>query len=216
MGKLQYANYESIVDTIYIMGNIALKFHVSLHYKDRNGVRRPIESEYSFYSPKYGEEITNIYRTLNFYVTIDNLRGDAMFEKQSIMILPQDMIYLKSFLNSMVDLSNKSFVKNGNDNYEIEGNEDDKISQVFNNKLMYMAPAVVDKDNVKCPGVRIALVDSGNTTEVTNYQFMGFKYLIDNFDMYGYAINILNYMKPNFGENVISDKNRNINNSPFR
>lgn len=216
MGKLQYVNYESIVDTIYIMGNLALKFHVGLHYRDRNGVRRPIQKEFSYYSPKYGEEITNIYRTLNFYLTIDNLRGDNNFEKESVMILPQDMYYLRKLLNDMINLGNQSFERNSNNNLKVLTNEDDRLIQVFNNKMVTMAPTVIKRDNLEFPGVVISIGSTGNTTDVTLDQLLGFKYLIDTFDMYGYAINILNYMKPNFGENVSTSENKNINNSPFR
>lgn len=214
MGKLQYANYESIVDTIYIMGNIALKFHVPLHYKDKNGVRRPIQWEYSYHSPKYGEEITNIYRTMNFYVTIDNIRGDMNFDKKSIMILPQDMIFLRRLLNAMEELSNIAFTRNGNGKLELSTNENDCVQDLFNGKALHMKPTIIKRDDMQFPGVTITLVETGNTTDVLMDQFMGFKYIIDTFDMYGYAINILNYIKPNFGENV--NNNMNVNKSPFR
>lgn len=214
MAKLQYVNYENIVDTVYIMGNIALKFHVSLHYKDKNGVRRPIQWEYSFHSPKYGEEITNIYRSLNFYVTIDNIRGDMNFDKKSIMILPQDMIFLRRMLSNMEELTNRAFTTNSNGRLKLVTNENDCVQDFFNGKVLHMKPAILQRNDMEFPGVIITMVETGNTTEVSMDQFMGFKYIIDSFDMYGYAINILNYIKPNFGENV--NDNTNVNKSPFR
>lgn len=214
MAKLQYVNYENIVDTVYIMGNIALKFHVSLHYKDKNGVRRPIQWEYSFHSPKYGEEITNIYRSLNFYVTIDNIRGDMNFDKRSIMILPQDMIFLRRMLSNMEELTNRAFTTNSNGRLKLVTNENDCVQDFFNGKVLHMKPAILQRNDMEFPGVIITMVETGNTTEVSMDQFMGFKYIIDSFDMYGYAINILNYIKPNFGENV--NNNTNVNKSPFR
>lgn len=214
MAKLQYVNYENIVDTVYIMGNIALKFHVSLHYKDKNGVRRPIQWEYSFHSPKYGEEITNIYRSLNFYVTIDNIRGDMNFDKRSIMILPQDMIFLKRMLSNMEELADRAFTQNSNGRLKLITNENDCVQDFFNGKVLHMKPSILERNDIEFPGVIITMVETGNTTEVSMDQFMGFKYIIDSFDMYGYAINILNYIKPNFGENV--NNNTNVNKSPFR
>lgn len=214
MAKLQYVNYENIVDTVYIMGNIALKFHVSLHYKDKNGVRRPIQWEYSFHSPKYGEEITNIYRSLNFYVTIDNIRGDMNFDKRSIMILPQDMIFLKRMLSNMEELADRAFTQNSNGRLKLTTNENDCVQDFFNGKVLHMKPSILERNDIEFPGVIITMVETGNTTEVSMDQFMGFKYIIDSFDMYGYAINILNYIKPNFGENV--NNNTNVNKSPFR
>lgn len=216
MGMLKYDNYESIIDTIFMGGNIALKFHVSLHYRDKNNMRKSSHGEYSYNTNRYGNDeqnVVSVYRNISCYLTIENIRKTEYYDKESIMILMQDVYYLRSRMNDIHKILTNAYQRNSNGNLEL-GKVFEPVKIILNGKTIEVIPIIINNENIPggTQGIRITLNSYENYSDITIDQFMGLKYIIDTFDMYGYAITILNYIKPEKGTNNFNRDSK----SPFK
>lgn len=216
MGMLKYDNYESIIDTIFMAGNIALKFHVALHYKDKNNKRKSSHGEYSYNTNRYGNDdqnVISVYRNISCYLTIENIRKTEYYDKESIMVLVQDVYYLRSRMNDINKILSNAYQRNSNGNLEL-GKVFEPVKIVLNGKTIEVIPIIINNENIPggTQGIRITLNSYENYSDITIDQFMGLKYIIDTFDMYGYAITILNYIKPEKGTNNFNRDSK----SPFK
>ena len=105
---------------------------------------------------------------------------------------------------------------NSNNKLELNKVYDPVIIELYNKRLE-MIPVVLNYESTQSRGVRITLHNCNNYSDITMDQFMGFKYVLEHMDIYGYTLSILSYLgRPEPGTNNYSMINNNENNSPFK
>lgn len=203
--------YEKLIDDLFYFGNKAiLKFVLDLGRKDKDGMKSPYHSEFSYYTNKYPNvrNITTLKRNFNFYLLIEqNLSKD---ERTSIQIRVQDILYLRQILNTcyawFTDRKFAGLFQRTKDHYQITKN----IPKQYLDRLgfdTYLAfePCIIFKDEREDIGVRIYLNSETNYIEIDVNKLMGFKYLIDSINMYESAQLMLNYLPSlEYGTNAVN------------
>ena len=92
---------------------------------------------------------------------------------------------------------------------------------MLHGKRLEFIPIVLNYENEQMRGVRVTLNNYDNYNDISFDQFLGLKYIIDSFDMYGNAVSLLNYLgRPEFGTNTFNLNNNGsysgmTNTSPF-
>ena len=214
---LTYHNYQTIADSVYSAGNIVLKFYVKLAYKIPNTDKRV-----SYYSEctyknedNYGDiPLVSIRRKIMSYISIENKREIDGIDKEFIMINMQDMYYVNSKFEEMYRILLQAYRYNSNNRLELDKVYNPVVFELYGKRLE-MIPIVLNYESAQYRGVRITLHNCNNYSDITMDQFMGFKYALDNMDIYGYTLSILSYLgKPEIGTNNYSMINE--NNSPFK
>lgn len=211
--------YEKITDDLCILGvNTVLRFNVSLANKTQDGLKKLFHSEFEYRAgSKYSNlnNICNIRRTFEYYLSIENLRQDQNGNKEFIMIRIQDILYVRE----QFELATKWFRDTKYENLFAMSKgklimlgkvEPIKILGLAMGKSLMLEPVVVTySDDNQTTGVRLYLSSKDNYIDMSVDKFMGVVYLISSINMYESAQLLLNYIqRPELGTN-----NYNMNNS---
>ena len=169
-----------------------------------NGNREYFHREYA-YPSKYHDypKVITIRRSFYYYISIDKLD----MKDKSIIIRMQDMIILKMRLK---EISNWFF----GDTFGIKNNQlivakkktPIIIDNLAMNKYLKFEPLVLINDNtgVSSPGLRITISDENAFTDISDDAFFAFYYLMDTFNMFLAAQNMVNYLgRPEMGTNLM-------------
>ena len=201
--ELPQLEYEKLSDDLYYMGDYVLKFCVDLARKDKDNKRVHFHKEYRYDTNKYinCNKLVTLKRSFDFYLVLERYRNNDSYEKHYIQIRVQNMIYLKMALEEVQDWF-----------------FDNKYRNLFaydNNRKLVMMSGVVDKVSLKLPmdrymilepvvfinyegreerGVRMTLGDGDKYIDMSIEKFLGFKYLIENLNMYESAQILINYL----------------------
>ena len=201
--QVEYVDYDKITDDMMYLGNnINLRFNVLLSKKNSStdNSRRFFHSEYR-YESKYDDTqvAVTIKRCFSYYMSID-VGGDNW--DRSVMIRIQDIIILRELVSmaSKWMIDNTFEVKDGN--LTCKRRNTLKMS-LPDGKYLCFDPVVIEWNNIQNQGVRITISDPSIYVDMISDLFLGFKYLIDTVDMFGYAQNMVNYLgRPENGFNL--------------
>ena len=210
MKPIRYEDYESITDTIFYASNLQLQFSVKLYNKDMNGNRRSIYGETLYNtSSKYKDnyEVRKINRKIYCNLVLGNIRDTDFYKKDNVFITYQDMILLRQTLNSVANNVIKNIGVNSKGSLELKQTSNPDIIMLHGKRLEFI-PIVLNYENEQMRGVRVTLNNYDNYNDISFDQFLGLKYIIDSFDMYGNAVSLLNYLgRPEFGTNTFNLNN---------
>lgn len=201
--QIEYVDYDKITDDMMYLGNnVNMRFNVLLSKKFSNteNIRKFFHSEYR-YASKYDDTLAGvtIKRTFPYYISIDV--GGENWDR-SVMIRIQDIILLRE----ITSMASKWIM---DDTFEIK---DGKLvchrkntlkMPLPDNKYLWFDPVIIEWNGVQNQGIRITISDPAIYVDMVSDSFLGFKYLIDTVDMFGYAQNMLNYLgRPENGFNL--------------
>ena len=216
-----YENYNSMSDTLFTVGNLAIKFYVKFNYNVPNKGKRSYYSECT-YMDKNGDIGMSIQRRIFPHLSIENrMLFEGMTNKEYIIINIGDMFYVNSRLSAMAQilLDPNTFKYNSNNRLELVKAHEEIGIQLYGKRLE-MIPIVINRENGQVQGVRVTLQEANNYTDITIDEFMGIYQIFKTIDVYGYAASMLAFMgRPEFGTNnynMISNSYNNNNNSPFK
>ena len=206
-----YDQYERIYDIIMYLGfNTILKFNVDLaHYSDKSN-REMFHKEFEYMNKQTNMPVISIRRDYNFYLSIENVKMINNIERQIVRIGIEEITLLKHILHQAAKWFTNAEYK---DLYAIHNGQlimTRKVTPVGINNLPYnkyieFEPAIYIANEEAIPGVRMTLSDNANFTDMPLNRFMGFKYIIDTFNMYQSAQNMINYIaRPEPGHNLSS------------
>lgn len=205
--------YEKISDTLCFAGNNAvLKFNVNLGAKDKENMKRPFHSEYSYRSDKYinHSKLSTITRNFDYYVSIENFKQQSNGIKETIHIKIQDILYVREQFKLATrwfrdkEFENLFAMKEGR-LIMLGKVEPIKILGLTFSKSLAIEPIVINYEDRSITGVRIYLSSLENFTDMSVDSFMGIVYLLDSINMYESAQLLLNYFqRPELGTNMYS------------
>lgn len=216
---VSFDRYNKISDDVMFLGDcMILKFNVNLAKKDKNGERQIYHKEFEF-GPKYDRR-NSIKRVFDFYVSIENFKESLAGTKDVVRISMQDMYYMKSALSAVFkwffDESHKNiYIQKGTDLVLMNRPQRINVELMYNGHISFDASVYVDRSGLKHPGVRLYINGDTNFSDMSVDTFLGFKYFIDNLNMYESAQLMLNYMqRPELGTNTYSIYNENDYTTP--
>jgi hypothetical protein len=188
---IKFIDYDRISDVImHLNGYTVVKIAVSLNRKDKLGRRNNFYSEYAYGSNKYTDasSLVSIRRTLDPFISIEHTMDDV---KESVMIRPSDMIYIRKSLELTMDWF---FGENYKDLFRIKKNgtlglskrvEPIFIRNLAMSKFLAFEPIPMTRfDDTDEPGVRIWMSSDKIYTDVLMNNFMGFVYFMMECNMY--------------------------------
>ena len=208
---IHFDAYERIYDVVmYIGANTFMKFNVSLS-KYNNNTRQPFHKEFEFLDRTGSQPVVTIRREFDFYLSIENIKPIHDQYKESIRIGIEEITLLKQGLYNAAKWFTDPKYK---DLYAMHNNQLIMTRKVDNIILDYLPfgkyiefePIIYSTLNEEMyPGVRMYLSSSDNFVDMFLNRFMGFKYIIDTFNMYMAAQMMLAYIgRPEFGHNMTS------------
>lgn len=204
---MEFRRYDKVSDDVYTIGpNVILRFNVSLS-KITNNKRYHFYKEFEY--PNRAKEDTElntlvtIKRSYDFYLSIENIQKDKVTDdKLFIRIGPSDYYRLKSQLDTVLDwFTGKKykylFARSRGAVTLVEPVPDSMVGGYPLDKFIGFVPCVIDKgygSDKTQPGVRMILSNYDNFVEMSFDRFMGFYYIISNFNMYIAAQNLVGYL----------------------
>lgn len=208
--------YEKISDTVMIIGyNVVLKMNVNLYtYPDKYG-RTSYHQEYEYYLQKAQQRVFSIKRNFDYYLSIENLRSYPGQEKDYIRISIQEMPLLIHTLNQVsrwiVDeqFENLFVYKDGK---LIIMNRPDPI--ILDNlplkKYIKFEPSIFESnEGTRYRTIRMYLNSETNFVEIFDTKFLGFKYAVENINLFESAQMMINYIqRPDLGTNLYDINNQ--------
>lgn len=201
--SVDYVDYDKITDDMMYLGNsVTMRFNVLLSKKFSNtdNSRRFFHSEYR-YDSKYDDTQTaiTIKRCFSYYMSID-VGGDNW--DKSVMIRIQDIIILREIVNMASKWLMDDTFKIENGSLTCKRKNTLKMA-LPDGKYLWFDPVVIEWNGVQNQGVRVTISDPGIYVDMISDLFLGFKYLVDTVDMFGYAQNMVNYLgRPENGFNL--------------
>ena len=209
MRPFQFLDYDKLSDEVLYLGSkLYLRMNVSLSQKQDPDIRYHYHKEYSFESAYSDGRLISIKRSYDYYLSFDKTDQRAF-----VIIRPQDMIILQRSLSKVVqwfeDKEHNAFYIR-HKNLIVKKQQPIIINGLSLNSYLKFEPIVIlaENDNKQTPGVRITLGNEAVYADVTIDKLYGLVYTIQNFNMYGAAQNLLNYLgRPDFGTNLIEITN---------
>ncbi len=198
-----FIDYEKLSDDLCLLNrNCIVRFNVQLGYKSKDGTKRDFHQEYS-YPSKYidrAEGIT-LRRNFRYYITIE-LRDNY---NAGIMINIKDMLFLQSQLRESINWFGTLYKRTKNNKIIIKGDyKPIKIGNLSQNKYLELEPTIIDYSEYnQVEGIRMYFSSHDIYEDIDIDTYMGFVYLMLNFNMYDAASNLLAYMNNvEFGKNI--------------
>lgn len=210
---IEFEDYEKITDEVYFLGNnITLRFNVSLGSKMQDGSKIPFHKEYRYNTNKYTnrKKSITVRRSFDYYLSFENVKAMDNGFKEFIKIQTHDMLYLKSTLKQAFKWFNSPeykglYAKDKKTNrYILLG----KVEPVYINglsmdKYISFEPTVyITYNDEYVPGVRMCLSSNDNYVDMSADRLSGLLYLIESFNLFLSAQNLITYMNPGFGFNL--------------
>lgn len=210
---IEFVRYEKISDDVISMGrNAVLKFNVNLaRYPVNKGDRYFYYKEYA-YPNKNGSQSVTIKRTYDYYLTIENYSKQNDAEKAYIRINVGEFILLQRAIDICISWFTdrkyeRLFVRSNKGLTMTSPIPSHKIHGLSMNKWIYFEPFIIDRFNSQEPGVRMTLSDDSNVSDITIENLMGIQHVLNGFNMFMAAQNMLASLTPPIGTNryVIDD-----------
>lgn len=201
--EIPQLEYEKLSDDLYYMGDYVLKFCVDLARKDKDNKRVHFHKEFRYDTNKYinCNKLVTLKRSFDFYLVLERYRNNDSYEKHYIQIRVQNMIYLKIALEEAQDwfFDNRYrnlFAYDKDRKLIMMSDLVDKVSiKLPMDRYMILEPIVfVNYEGQEERGVRMTLGDGDKYIDMSIEKFLGFKYLIENLNMYESAQILINYI----------------------
>lgn len=207
MVKYVHNNYEKITDDImWLNYNWVFKFYVTLNrYSDKYG-RTNFHKEVSYY--KNNNFCININRSFDYGFMIESSKAVNGF-KESVYIRPVDhyaFIYkLNQVAEWFVSSEYSDLFANKDGNIIVMRRVDPIIFSdlSFGKKIEFVPDVSENEFGDKVVGVSIYIDTNPDKLFLPIYKFLGFKHIVDNFNMFMAAQNMITYLsRPEGGTNL--------------
>ena len=202
----EYFMYAKVQDTLgYLGDNAIINMNIALYREKKSNIRDYYRKEIQ-YIDKGGRLVRKINRLIDGYLTIE-IRKAINGKKPTILIRPNGLELLR--MNLLPYLEN--IITNFKNIYEIR---DHKLyldtSRIKINTMeinlsvssnMWVSPGIlVNYEGESQPSINIYINDLNTITKVAYNDIYGFMYLLRTFDIYNYAVSMLNALEtPNIG-----------------
>lgn len=203
-------NVKKISDDMFTLGpNLVLRFNVECS-RNVNDKTYPFYSEFEYPCDNGSyKTLVSVKRIYDYYMTIENVKKDENGNKVYIRIGVTEILLLQNGLDTVASwftLKKYSnlFAKNGGVLTICPPVPNMNIGGLPMGKYLEFYPTIIDRgmsNADKYPGIRIYLGEDSTFVDMPVDRFMGFKYIIDKCDMFGYAQNLANAMNPELGTN---------------
>jgi hypothetical protein len=190
---IRFEDYNRITDVLmYLNDNMTLNFTVTLT-RSVNGERRFFQFETVSGADKYGSELRNVKRIMNFYFVIDckdDFTGGVVLRAQDVELLTRliEQRILPWFFGDKTE-SAFQFIDN---NLALKTYEPVTYAQ-SENKYIVFEPIIYSDEEKSTRGIRITL-QSGRSADLEIDKFMGLLHILKS-DMYSAACNMVSYVK---------------------
>lgn len=199
-----FTDYEKLSDDLCILTrNCVVRFNVTLGYKGKDNTKIDFHKEYC-YPSKYLDRTEGITMRRNFkyYISIE-LRDNY---QAGVMINLKDMLFLQSQLRDSITWFGTLYKRTRNHKMIIKGEyRPIKIGNLFGGKYLELEPTIIDyNEDTQVEGIRMYFSSHNIYEDIDIDTYMGFVYLMTNFNMYDAASNMLAYMNNvEFGKYII-------------
>ena len=205
--------FDSIVDDVLHLGSgLYLRMCVKLSKKNKDGNRDYFHKEYRYKSKYIDQEYSRtIKRSFDYYLLLEKKKYNDGDVDCYIQIRPMNMIVLKSILTKCgAWLYNNEIFRLRDGKMSLAKKVDMvKVYGFSLDKWLGIEPTIVYYENTNTydKGIRLYLSSESKFIDITGNNFMALCYTIGNFDLYGTAINLLNYLgRPEEGTNLYTIK----------
>ena len=196
-----FLDYDKISDDLmYFDRDVYLRFNVQLARKGKDGNRYHYHNEYRYQSKydNYGKVLT-VRRHFDYYLSID-----VRYEfESSVLIKAKDMLNVRARLKMASKwFADGIFGKDKKGKLHVVGSPRPIDITNLSGKYIRLEPAIITYDNEEqIEGVRLIL-NGERQVDISVDKFMELLYVINGMDMYTCAIGLVNYIRPDLGENV--------------
>jgi hypothetical protein len=200
---VSFLDYDKISDDlIWFSKDIVLRFNVRLSYKTQSGERRHYLNEIKYDSrySNYGKVLT-VRRHFDYYLSLD-----VKYEfESSVLIKAKDMLNVRARLKLASKwFSDGVFGKDKKKKLHVIGSPKPIRITNLSGKYLELQPTIITYDNGdQIEGVRVILNEL-SYADINVDRFMEWVYLMNSMDMYGCAIGLVNYIRPDLGKNVFN------------
>lgn len=203
-------NVKKITDDMFTLGpNVVLRFNVECSRNVGNKTY-PFYSEYEYPCDNGSvKSLVSVKRVYDYYMSIENVKkddnGNKVFVRigvTEILLLQQSLAVVASWFSSKKYAN--LFVKSNGVLTVCPPVPNAAVTGLPMGKYLEFYPTIIDRGMAnadKFPGIRIYLGDDSAFIDIPVEKFMGFKYIVDKCDMFGYAQNLANAMNPELGFN---------------
>lgn len=206
MYRIVHGDYKRIVDRgiFYLDRNYTMNFTVELEKNERS-----YHSEFGYHQ-KDGKFSVGIYRTINYYLSIESWQKDQSGNRNDIRVnqdnFYQFLIATRAAMNWLISKDNASlFIRTKDGNIAINhAVEPIIVNGIYDNTKLELSPAVFTNPNngIQEAGIFIYINNASEPIFLSAKRFVNFQYFIENFNMYNTAQNMINYLgRPENGTN---------------
>ena len=199
---VNFLDYDKIADDlIWFDKDIVLRFNVKLASKTADGKRRHYLNEIQYKAKKYidKDKVLTVRRHFDYYLSID-----VRYEfESSVLIKAKDMLNVRARLKMASKwFADGIFGKDKKGKLHVVGSPRPIDITNLSGKYIRLEPAIITYDNEEqIEGVRLIL-NGERQVDISVDKFMELLYVINGMDMYTCAIGLVNYIRPDLGENV--------------